>query len=75
MSCNRSYRCEIHWKHRKWGPQHERLVSEGTSIRRAIAHALLSFFSGSNKSQRENHRDAHAEIQISARRLPRKAAP
>jgi len=56
------YRCLIHWTHRKWGPQTEKLAAEGSSIRRAINAALLGFFSDS--SNRERRRDAHASVEI-----------
>jgi hypothetical protein len=68
----KSYRVLVKWRHRKWGPQTMETAAEGTSIRRAIAHALLSFFSDSNS--REKRRDAHAQLVVSAWRIPKKAA-
>ncbi|MGB2590531.1 MAG: hypothetical protein WAJ96_07760 [Candidatus Acidiferrum sp.] len=59
-----TYRVVVRWKHKKWGPQMLKLSAEGTSIRRAIANALLGFFSDSNK--RHERRDAHAEINVTA---------
>jgi hypothetical protein len=50
----------------------EKQAAEGTSIRRAIANALLAFFS--NKSSRDRRRDAHAAIEISAWREKRPPA-
>lgn len=67
MSANRTYRITLKWQDRKWGPQLEKLVAEGTSIRRAIANALLGFFS--NKSNREARRGAHTELTVSATRI------
>jgi hypothetical protein len=68
----RTYRCVIEWNHRKWGPQMQKSVAEGTSIRRAINNALLAFFS--DTSQREHRRDAHAHIEIKAWRVKKEAA-
>lgn len=73
MSARRTYRCTIQWSHRKWGPQLEKTAAEGSSIRRAISNALLSFFA--DKSQREKRRDAHAELTVHAWRLKKEAAP
>lgn len=67
-----TYRCLIRWKHRKWGPQMEKLAAEGTSIRRAINNALLGFFS--DKSNREKRRDAHAELEVQCWRVPKPPA-
>lgn len=69
MSKMQRYRVLISWTHRKWGPQQERLSAEGSSIRRAVSHALLGFFS--DKSNRERRRDAHATIDVKAWRLKR----
>ncbi len=69
MSKLQRYRVLISWTHRKWGPQQERQSAEGTSIRRALSHALLAFFS--NKTNRDRRRDAHAHIDIKAWRLKR----
>jgi hypothetical protein len=66
------YRILIHWSHRKWGPQMERLAAEGTSARRALNAALLGFFS--DKTNREKRRDAHAHLRAEIWRLPRTAA-
>jgi len=68
-----SYRVLIKWRHRKWGPQTEETAAEGSSIRRAIAAALLAFFS--NSSNRDRHRDAHSSLIVSAWRIPRPPAP
>jgi len=67
-----TYRVLVKWKHRKWGPQMEKQAAEGTSIRRAIANALLAFFS--DKSRRDHRRDAHAAIEVSAWREKRPPA-
>jgi len=50
----------------------EKTVAEGSSIRRAISNALLSFFA--EKSPRENRRDAHVELRVHAKRLKREPA-
>jgi hypothetical protein len=67
-----TYRCLIQWKHRKWGPQLLKTAAEGTSIRRAISNALLSFFA--DTSRRKDRRDAHAELTVSAWRVKKEAA-
>ncbi len=67
-----TYRCLIQWKHRKWGPQMEKCTAEGTSIRRAISNALLTFFSLT--SQHERRRDAHAELTVQCWRLKKEPA-
>lgn len=72
MSTQRTYRCLINWKHRKWGPQTLKCSAEGTSIRRAIANALLAFFS--DKSNRDRRRDAHTSLTLSAERVKVPAA-
>jgi len=72
MATRRTYRCSIEWTHRKWGPQIEKTVAEGNSIRRAISNALLSFFA--EKSPREKRRDAHVELRVHAKRLKREPA-
>jgi hypothetical protein len=63
------YRILIHWTHRKWGPQMERLAAEGSSARRALNSALLGFFS--DKSNRERRRDAHKQLSAEIWRLPK----
>ena len=67
MAATKRYRCVIQWKHRKFGPQMEKASAEGTSIRRALNHALLGFFSES--SSRKLRADAHAELQVQIWRL------
>lgn len=67
MPRTQRYRVVIHWTHRKWGPQMEKLAAEGTSIRRALSNALLGFFS--DKSNRERRRDAHTSLQCQIWRL------
>jgi len=64
MPRNRKYRVVVMWTNRKWGPQMEKLAAEGTSIRRAISHALLGFFS--DASNRDRRRDAHASLRLEA---------
>ena len=73
MATKRTYRVLIKWKHRKWGPQTEETAAEGTSIRRAIAAALLAFFSSQNS--REKRHDAHEAVIVSAWRIPKRPAP
>jgi hypothetical protein len=73
MAGRYTYRVIVKWQHRKWGPQMIKLAAEGYSIRRAIANALLGFFSDSNR--RQERRDAHAKIAVEAwreRKLPAK---
>ncbi len=66
----RSYRVEIRWTHRKLGPSRHQQKAEGTSIRRAINNALVSFFS--DLVDRKARRDAHTDVQVHAWRiLPR----
>lgn len=67
-----TYRCLIQWQHRKWGPQMLKTAAEGTSIRRAISNALLNFFA--DTSQREQRRDAHAELTVHVWRLKKEPA-
>jgi len=71
MSSIHKYRVIVRWKHRKWGPQMERLAAEGSSVRRALNNALLAFFS--DKSNRDRRRKAHAEIDVTIWRLKRPA--
>lgn len=63
----RSYKCVIRWTSKYLGPQSLKVTAEGTSIRRAIANALLAFFS--DKSGRRTRRDAHTDIEVKAWRL------
>src|SRR5271155_1533814 len=62
----RKYKVLIKWSHRKWGPKIESFSAEGTSIRRALNNALLGFFS--DKTSREERRDAHIELDVYIRR-------
>jgi hypothetical protein len=66
------YRILVHWTHHKWGPQTERLAAEGSSIRRALSSALLSFFS--DRSSRSNRRDAHVHLRAEIWRLKKDTA-
>jgi hypothetical protein len=72
MSRQNRYRCVIRWTHRKLGPQSEKSSSEGSSIRRAINAALLSFFSNSNL--RKERQDAHAHIEVQCWRVKKPTA-
>ena len=72
MSKPNRYQCIIQWKHRKWGPRSEKVASEGTSIRRAINAALLSFFS--NASTRTERRDAHVSLTVQCWRVKKPTA-
>jgi hypothetical protein len=58
------YRCLLKWTHRKWGPQFEKGAAEGTSIRRAANHFLLSFFSSSPNRRRGAIADAHKSLTL-----------
>ena len=60
MPTTKRYRVLVHWVHRKWGPQSMKLAAEGSSIRRALNNALLSFFSDS--TSRKQRLDAHAHL-------------
>ncbi len=62
MPTTKSYRVLVSWIHRKWGPQSAKLAAEGSSIRRALNTALLSFFSDSNS--RRQRRDAHEHLRV-----------
>ncbi len=66
---SRVYRVHITWSHRKYGPDRTSLKAEGTSIRRAINHALVAFFT--DEQQRKQRLDAHREIRVEAWRLPK----
>lgn len=59
-----TFRVLVKWTHRRYGPQMQKATAEGTSIRRAISNALLSFFSDTNS--RKNRLDAHKEITVTA---------
>jgi|GEM_PF-3196471 hypothetical protein len=72
MPSRKTYRILITWKHRKWGSQHAKLTAEGTSIRRAIANALLAFFSDSTR--RKERLEAHKLVQVEAVRISRPPA-
>jgi hypothetical protein len=72
MSKPQRYRLALNWTHRKWGPQMEKLSAEGTSVRRALNNALLSFFS--DKTSRERRRDAHAHLRCEIWRVKKPAA-
>ncbi len=63
MPTMRRYRCVIRWQHRKFGPQLLKVASEGSSIRRAINAALLSFFSDRSAGPKAR-RDAHASVEV-----------
>jgi hypothetical protein len=69
MATTKRYRTVVSWTHKKWGPQTEKLASEGSSIRRALSAALLGFFS--DKSNREKRRDAHAHVRVEIWRQPK----
>jgi hypothetical protein len=71
----RTYAVTVKWTHRKWGPQFVKLKAEATSIRRAISHALLAFFSDrSNPNGRGARLDAHGQLTVSAQRMPKPTA-
>ncbi len=72
MSRTNRYRLVVKWQHRKWGPQWEKMSAEGSSIRRAINNALLSFFSDS--SRRQERRDAHAYLEVQCWRVQKPTA-
>jgi hypothetical protein len=72
MSRTQRYRLVIRWTHRKYGPQLEKISAEGTSIRRAINNALLSFFSDS--SRRKERGDAHAQLEVQCWRVKKPTA-
>jgi len=69
MPRNARFHVVIHWTHRKWGPQMVKTAAQGTSARRALNSALLAFFS--DKSKRQDRRDAHAHLWCEIRRLPK----
>ena len=60
MPTTKRYRVLVYWVHRNWGPQTMKLAGEGSSIRRALNNALLSFFSDS--TSRKQRLDAHAHL-------------
>jgi hypothetical protein len=72
MSRSNRYRLLLRWHHRKYGPQIEKTSAEGSSIRRAINNALLSFFSDS--SRRKERRDAHAYLEVQCWRVRKPTA-
>lgn len=63
----RPYRLILTWQHRKWGSQLHKTTEQGSSIRRAVNKALLSFFT--DKNRRKERLDAHASLQISVQRM------
>jgi hypothetical protein len=67
MATTKRYRVLVSWQHRNWGPQQERLAAEGSSIRRALNHALLGFFS--DRSNTERRRDAHVQLDVKIWRM------
>lgn len=69
MPTTKRYRAVVSWVHRKWGPQSEKLAAQGSSIRRALNTALLSFFSNSNS--RRQRLDAHAHLRVEIWRRPK----
>lgn len=71
MPTTKRYRAVVSWVHRKWGPQSMKVASEGSSIRRALNAALLSFFSDSNS--RQQRRDAHEHMRVEIWRLKKNA--
>lgn len=73
MAAMRRYRCLIRWTHRKFGPQFVKTASEGSSIRRAINAALLSFFSDRSAGPRARV-DAHAHLEVQCWREKRPTA-
>jgi len=72
MSSRKTYRLVLTWQHRKWGPQMAKLTAEGTTIRRAIANALLGFFS--ETTTKKDRRDAHVSLTLTATRMKKEAA-
>ena len=62
MPSTRRYRVVVQWHHRKWGPQMSKVSSQGSSIRRALNAALLSFFKSLTSSQRRDRLDAHVHL-------------
>jgi hypothetical protein len=69
MATTKRYRAVVSWTHRKWGPQSHKESSEGSSIRRALNAALLSFFK--DKNNRHQRRDAHAHVRVEIWRIPK----
>lgn len=67
MATTKRYRIVVSWTHRKWGPQSHKSGGEGSSIRRALNKALLSFFS--DKSSRQQRRDAHVHLRAEIWRM------
>lgn len=63
---NRVYRVTIKWQHHRWGPQIDKLATEGTSIRRALNNALLAFFS--RMKNRKGVLDAHKKLSVDIER-------
>jgi hypothetical protein len=72
VAAHKTYRLVLTWKDTRWGPQTQKLTAEGTSIRRAIANALLGFFSDS--SRRKERRDAHVSLTVTAQRVKKPTA-
>jgi hypothetical protein len=68
-----TYRGVIHWQHRKYGPQMEKFITEGSSIRRAINQTLTVFFKSQNF--RKERKDAHASLEVKCWRVKRAIAP
>jgi hypothetical protein len=69
MPTTRGYRVTVSWTHNKWGPQRHQQLSRGSSARRALNAALLSFFK--DRSKRQERRDAHAGFRCEVWRIPK----
>ncbi len=67
MPTTRRYRVVVQWDHHHFGPQIEKLASEGSSIRRALSSALLSFYS--SNSARLKRSDAHIHVRVEIWRI------
>jgi hypothetical protein len=67
MPSSRTYRLILQWQDRRWGPQLHKTAEQGSSIRRAINKALLSFFS--DKNRRKERGDAHVALTLSVCRM------
>jgi hypothetical protein len=73
----RSFRIEIRWQNRRFGPQKEALTVEATHIRRAINSALKLFFRrlATPLGKARPARSAYNEIEIRATRRPQERTP
>jgi hypothetical protein len=75
MPTTSTYRVVVQWHHKTWGPQMHKVSSQGSSIRRALNAALLTFFKGLSSQPRRDRLDAHAHLRCEIWRVKKTTAP